>query len=218
MTATLPVAVKRASELRGLTFGNAIDDNLLSCGLAHNSFSFLYGENTGRTMNVLCANAVRVFGGVAVFVDASNSADPYLIVRLAKKHRKASGQTIENVLDSIVLLRAFTPYQLYDIVARQIGRLIKERKPVSIFVSGLGSVFNEQDHSKDETQKLQSLMASRLRDISDDHTNGIQFVVASSNSYSERFVSESQTVIRFFDQKALLMKSNSAMQHAAVEL
>ena len=61
-------------------------------------------------------------------------------------------------------------------------------------------------------------MASRLRDISDDRANGVQFVVASSGSHSKRFVSESQTVIKFFGQKALLTKSNDQVQHATVEL
>lgn len=212
---SFPVAVKRASELRGLVFGNAIDEHLLPNGLARHSLTFLYGDGAGKMMNVLCANAVRVFNE-AIFVDAANSADPYLIARLSR--RKNLGRDAKKILDSIIILRAFTCYQLYAIVARQLGKLIKEKKPVSIFVSGIGSVFNEQDNSKGEIEKLQALMASRLRDISDDRANGVQFVVASSGSHSERFVLESQTVIKFFDQKALLMKSNDQMQHAAVEL
>lgn len=216
MARSFPIAVKRASELRGLVFGNAIDENLLPNGLAHHSITFLYGKGSGKMMNALCANAVRIFNGEAIFVDAANVADPYLIARLSR--RKNSGRDTKKILDSIIILRAFTCYQLYDIVARHLGKLIKEKKPISVFVSGIGSVFNEQDNSKEEIEKLQTLMASRLRDISDDRANGVQFVVASSDSYSERFVSESQTVIKFFGQKALLMKSNDQMQHAAVEL
>ncbi|MHB1868986.1 MAG: P-loop NTPase family protein [Nitrososphaerales archaeon] len=218
MPAPFPIVVKKASELRGLTFGNRIDDELLPRGFARNSLTFLYGENTGRMMNVLCANAARVFGGSAIYVDASNSADPYLIAKLSRKNRKSSIQDVEKILDSIVILRAFTCYQLYDIVARQMGKLVKEKKPHSIFVSEISSVFNEQDNSRAEIEKLQSLMASRLRDVADDKENGVQYVVASSKTYSERFVSESRTVLKFFEKKALLMKSNDERQNAQVEL
>lgn len=216
MVRSLPITVKRASELRGLVFGNAIDESLLPNGLAHHSLTFLYGKGTGKMMNVLCANAVRVFDGGAIFVDATNAADPYLIARLSR--RKNSNRDAKNILDSIIILRAFTCYQLYDIVARQLGKLINEKKPISIFVSGIGSVFNEQDNSREEIEKIQTLMASRLRDIIDDRANGVRFVVASSDSFTKIFVSKSQTVIKFFDQKALLVKSNDQNQHAAVEL
>ena len=143
---SFPIAVKRASELRGLVFGNAIDEHLLPNGLTRHSFTFLCGEGTGKMMNVLCANAVRVFDCKAVFVDATNSADPYLIARLSRRNNL--GCDAKKLLDAITILRAFTCYQLYDIVARQLGKLIKEKKPVSIFVSGISSVFNEQDNSK----------------------------------------------------------------------
>ncbi|MHB8566220.1 MAG: P-loop NTPase family protein [Nitrososphaerales archaeon] len=213
MMKPLPIVVKKASELRGLTFGNKIDE-LLPRGLVRNSLTFLYGMNTNRTMNILCANAVKTFGGFTIFVDASNSADPYLIAKLTQ--RQKTRQAVK-ILDSIIVLRAFTCYQLYDIVTRKLDKLIKERKPNSVFVAGVSSVFNEQDNSKSEIEKLQSLMVSRLRDVADDKINGPRFVVASSNEYSEKFVSESRTVIKFSEQKAMLMKSDER-RYAQVEL
>ena len=209
---SFPIVVKKASELRGLTFGNKIDEELLPSGLVRNTLTFLYGDDMERTMNMLCAESVRMYGGSAIYVDASNSADPYLIAKLAagssSSKKKKNSALAEKMLDSILIVRAFTCYQLYDIVAKQLGKLIKERKPISIFVSGIGSVFNEQDNSKEEIERLQTLIASRLRDIADDKENGVQFVVASSRAHLKQFVSESRTAIKFSDGKALLAKAD----------
>src|SRR5690348_12468414 len=71
--------VKKASQMRGLVFGNKID-SLLSGGLSPNTLTFLYGKNADSLMNILCGNSVRIFGGRSVFIDAANSFDPYLIV------------------------------------------------------------------------------------------------------------------------------------------
>lgn len=168
-------------------------------------------------MNILCANSVRVFGSTAIFVDAYNSADPYFVARFSKKNKKTSDQAVWKILESILLMRAFTPYQLFEIVARKLQGLIGEKKVHSVFVSGISGVFNERDYSKEEIQKYQLLLASRLRGITEDRTSEVQFVVASSDSYSERFVSESTTVVKFSVRNAALMKSG-VTRCASVEL
>ena len=64
--------VKKASQMRGLVFGNKIDA-LLSGGLAPNTLTFLYGKNADLLMNILCGNSIRIFGERAIFIDAANS-------------------------------------------------------------------------------------------------------------------------------------------------
>ena len=106
LTQQFPIAVKKASQLRGLTFGNGIDSESLPRGLPRHALSFLYGIGTERMMNVLCTNSVKAFDKCAIFVDASNSADPYLIAKLSRINKKDSDRA-KKILDSIVVIRSF---------------------------------------------------------------------------------------------------------------
>jgi hypothetical protein len=212
----LPITVKKASQLRGLTFGNGIDSELLQRGLPRRALSFLYGIGTERMINVLCTNSVRAFDTNAIFVDASNSADPYLIAKLSRTKKKNSSR-VEKILDSIFIIRAFTCYQLYDIIAKQLPQLIRDSKANSVFVSGVDHLFNEQDNSKEEIERLQTLMSFELCSIANDKKTEVEFVVASAKDWSKQFVSRSKVAIKFSEKTALLMKSDE-MQFAEVLL
>jgi hypothetical protein len=222
--------VKSAPQLRGLTFGNKVDE-LLRGGLSLHTFTFLYGmRNANQVMNVLCANSIRFFGGRALFIDAANCFDPYLIVRECAP-RKAENEA-RNFIESIIVSRAFTCYQLRRLVAKQILEEIEnyDHQIKSIFVTGISSVFNEQDNTALETERLQLLMASALRKVASDRNNGVLFVVASSDERCPSFISKSDTAIKFFapgekkgrktinaKEKAMLMK-HYVRQFATVEL
>ena len=179
----LAISAKTASELYGLSFGNRMDD-LLATGLKPKTLTYLYGTGVGRTMNSLCGRAINSFGGRSVFIDASNSFDPYLMVNECNI-RKNSSDAAEKLLRSIMLSRVFTCYQLEGLVVEKLGDVIKseERNQVaikSVFVSGIDAVFDEQDNTKEETDRLQFLIASALRKIASDKASRVLFVVASS--------------------------------------
>ena len=207
-----PIVVKKASQLRGLTFGNDIDSELLPRGLPRHALSFLYGTGTEKMMNVLCANSVKAYGAHAIYVDASNSADPYLVAKLSNAGKRDSYRA-KKMLDSIFVVRAFTCYQLYDIIAMRLPRLIREHNATSVFVSGVDFLFNEQDNTKEEIKRLQTLMSSVLSSITSDKRSEVEFVVSSAKAWSEQFVSRSKIAIKFFEQKAALIKSDE-MQFA----
>jgi hypothetical protein len=206
-----PILIKRASQLRGLTFGNGIDNELLPRGLPRHALSFLYGIGTRKIMNVLCANSVKAYESCAIYVDASNSADPYLVAKLANENKRDSVRA-EKMLESIYVVRAFTCYQLYDIIVKQLPRLIKKHETNSVFVSGIDFLFNEQDNTKEEIKRLHTLMASSLSSLAN-NKKSVEFVVASAKNWVEQFASRSNIAIKFFEQKAILMKSDE-MQFA----
>ena len=158
-------------------------------------------------MNSLCANSVKAYEAHAIYVDASNSADPYLIAKLTRA-RKNDPNRAKKILDSIFVIRAFTCYQLYDIVAKQLPRLASDRKANSVFISGVDYLFNEQDNSEAEIKRLQILMSSALSSIANDKKSGIDFVVASAKKWLEHFVLPSKVTIKFSERKATLMKSD----------
>ena len=145
--------------MRGLVFGNKID-SLLSGGLAPNTLTFLYGKNADSFMNILCGNSVRIFGGRSVFIDAANCFDPYLIVdRCVPIKSEASARKF---CERITIFRAFTCYQLRKLVADKLRKEIVKQdgeRVRSVFVTGIDSVFSEDDNTKEETEVIQLLMA-----------------------------------------------------------
>jgi hypothetical protein len=211
-------SLSSATELYGLTFGNRIDD-LLGRGLHQKTMTFIYGKGADSMLNVLCGNAVQIYGGHAIFVDAGNCYDPYTITRKCAYIKRSRNQlSAKQLLSSISVSRMFTCYQLADFVTQKLGGLIKKRSTTkgkefrSVFVSGISTVFNEQDNTEVETNKLQLLMARSLHGIAAEKKNGVLFVVCSSSTRSEHFVSESDTSIKLYSEKkngrekAILMK------------
>lgn len=196
--------IKPASQLRGLTFGNRID-RLLQGGLLPKTLTFLYGAGANSMMNLLCANAVRIYGGKAMFVDAANSFDPYLIVRKNKRYAR-SEKASRDFIESIIVSRAFTCYQLRKLVTSKILDLISNKSREeeendrinSVFISGVSSLFSKEDNTPFEVTRIELLMARALREIASDKDNGVLFVVASSGENSPSFTDKSDTAIKLF--------------------
>jgi hypothetical protein len=220
--------VKSAAELRGLAFGNSIDRLLPQGGLGPKTLTFVYGRGKGinKMMNILCGNAVQIFGGRSIFIDASNSFDPYTIVRCCTYSKNSASS--EKLLQSIVISRAFTCYQLTDLVVGQLAKKLVSSSsslpPIRfVAVSGISSVFNEQDNTATEKEQLHHLMAAALRKIASDRSNELRFVVASSDERSDPFVQKSDVAIKLFAdektgrEKAVLMK-HYAKQFAETDL
>ena len=171
-------------------------------------------------MNILCGNSIRIFGGRAVFIDAANSFDPYLIVeRCVPIKSEASARKF---CERITVFRAFTCYQLRKLVADKLGKEISKNgeRVRSVFVTGIDSVFSEDDNTKEEIEVIQLLMAQDLAKIASSRQNGVFFVVASSKARSEHFVSKCDTAIKLYSApglKAMLAKHYSR-QFAATDI
>lgn len=222
------VFFKSANELYGLSFENRLDE-LLGTGLKSNTFTYLYGANISHVLNLLALNSVKNFGGRAFFVDAGNSADPYLIRREADLRRKDSVQT-RKFLRSIQLTRVFTCHQLTNFVIEQLPELLSKENirgngnPFRfVGVSGIDFVFSEEDSSKREIENLQYLIAKSLKDIAKDKENDVMFVVASSQKQCSNFLSFSDTTIEVYrdrrsgKDKAALLRHPSR-QGAEIQL
>ena len=214
--------VKRASELRGLTFGNGID-TLLSGGLVSNTFNFLYGHLADSWMNVLCGNFVRIFKSKALFVDAANCFDPYLIAdRCAPIKSEAM---LRKFLEKILIVRAFSCYQLRAVVMKQIEQKYFEQWEDihAVFVTGIDAVFNEEDNPADEIDALQLLMANSLQKTATQKRGRRPlFVVSSSKTFVKHFVEKSDTSIKLYQEKGgkemAMLSKHWTQQFAATKL
>jgi hypothetical protein len=199
--------LKKAIELYGLTFDNKLDQ-LLGTGLKTHTLTYLYGKSVSGMINILALNSVRHFGGRALFVDAGNSADPYLIRREADLRKKDSCAT-RKLLQSIEIMRVFTCHQLTNFVTEQLPVILsekdnrdKENSLKFIGVSGLDFVFSEEDSSKREISNLQYLVARKLSEVAKDKDkNEAMFVATSSEKPCEHFLSFSDIAIEIYREK-----------------
>jgi hypothetical protein len=214
----LQQSVKTASELYGLTFDNSLD-GLLGTGLKTNTLTYLYGKRVSGMLNILALNSVRQFGGRALFVDAGNSADPYLIRREADLRKKDSSET-RKLLQSIQMMRVFTCHQLTNFVTEQLPSLLsknvnEENRFKFVGLCGFDYVFSEEDSSKREISNLQFLIAQKLKEIAKNKNYGAMFVVATSESQCSHFLNCSDVAIEVYhsrrtdSEKAVLMRHHS---------
>ncbi len=193
--------IKRASELYGLTFDNKLD-SLLGTGLKSKTLTYLYGKRVVGVVNLFALNSIRQFGGRAFFVDAGNAADPYLIRRESDLRRKDSTAT-SKLLKSIGLVRVFTCHQLTNFITDQLPAMLSEKsrtdEPIKfVGVSGLDQVFSEEDSPKTEIENLQRLIARKLHEIVVDKTNGVMFVVATSQNECLSMLDQSDVAISVY--------------------
>ena len=199
-------SLKKATELYGLTFDNKFDQ-LLGTGLKANTLTYLYGKRVSGILNILALNSVRHFGGRALFVDAGNSADPYLIRREADLRKKDSAAT-RKLLQSIELTRVFTCHQLANFVTEQLPALLSKNLASEnpfrfVGVSGLDFVFSEEDSPKREIANLQYLIARKLAEVSKSKDNGVMFVAASSEKQCLHFLNYSDVAIEVYHNRRI---------------
>jgi hypothetical protein len=194
--------LRKAIELYGLPLEGNLGA-LLGGGLHQKTLTYLYGRDLGRTLNLLALRSVRYFDGRALFIDASNSADPFLIREETDIMKKDSASTART-LRSIQLARFFTCHQLTDFVVGGLPKLLEgnaEKQSETIIrfiaVSGVDSVFSEEDAKKSEIDRLQFLIAKTLSDVAKDKANGVSFVVASSKQFCGPLLEKSDVAIRF---------------------
>jgi len=186
-----------------------------------NTFNFLYGHLADSWMNILCGNFVRVFKSKALFVDAANCFDPYLIADRCAPVKSES--MLRKFLEKIIIVRAFSCYQLRAVVMKQIEqKYLGQWEDIhAVFVTGIDAVFNEEDNPADEIDALQLLMAKSLRETATKKRGRTLFVVASSKTFVKHFVEKSDTSIKLYQEKGremAMLSKHWTQQFAAARL
>ncbi len=199
---SLLTGFKKAIDLYGLPLEDDLE-RLLGSGLQQKTLTYLYGKDFGQTLNLLALRAVRLFNGKTLFIDASNSANPYLIRKKTDIIKKDSASTVRT-LKAIQLARFFTCHQLTNFVVEALPKLLagnaaKRNEAIKfIAASGIDAVFSEEDTKKAEIDRLQLLIAKTLRDTAKDKENGVLFVVVSSKQFCKPLLDKSDVAISFY--------------------
>jgi hypothetical protein len=96
-----------------------------------------------------------------VFVDGGNCSDPYLFASFARQH----GLDPKKALRRVVTCRAFTMYQLADLVQRHVVRAVEENASRLVVVADLLGTFNEPELDRREASRLLEAVKAGLDEL-----------------------------------------------------
>ncbi len=106
----------------------------------------------------LCVNTYRTFHSETIYIDAGMCADPYKIARYARMLELDQREVLQNV----VMSRAFTVYQLSTILQELLEPMIQKRSPRTLLIGMLPALYHDPEISPQESQ---TLLASDLQTI-----------------------------------------------------
>jgi hypothetical protein len=156
-----------ASSGNGLTFGIKELDKRFSlqvgeCSCIHGSYSCMLIER-------LCARALMpsksgdgLGSNQVIFIDGGNSSDVYLFVEYARMF----GLDYRYALKRVVQSRAFTVYQLVDLITNHLSGVIETTKAKAVFIADPFEMFEREPNlDSDEGLRLASKIVLALRRI-----------------------------------------------------
>jgi hypothetical protein len=121
----------------------------------------LVDGNSGLIANLpdqLCVNTYRTFRSETIYIDGGMRANPYQIARYA---RMAELDQLE-VLQNVVMSRAFTVYQLSTIIQELLEPMIQKRSPRTLLIGMLPALYLDPEIP---VQEAQTLLSSDLQKI-----------------------------------------------------
>lgn len=154
-------SVKRTSKL---SLGeSSLDDSIP--GFELGDFIVIYGHNvlpTSFVLSVRCQLPTKLGGldSSAVFIDASNSFNPYLLAEIALDHYLDP----QSVLERVYISRAFTAYQLCSLILEKLEIFLKSKKAKLLIASDIISLFLS-GIPKDEAEDLFTKICKKFSEI-----------------------------------------------------
>lgn len=182
------VRFSNAHVLLGLLSNIRVVDQLLG-GLRQNSVVLMTGSSIRlRAAESYCLRAQLPedhggFDGPSFFIDGGNSFDVYLFASIARAH----GLDYREALDKLVLSRAFTPYELKQLICKDSDEVFRLRQPKLLVVSDIFSLFEHDIENREAARIMNKIAGSLLRTRERRHVP-IVMTAASVPQHLERFV------------------------------
>lgn len=98
---------------------------------------------------------------VVVFIDGGNCSDPYLFASYAREYMVPPREA----LGRVVTTRAFTIYQLANLVTRELPRVIDEHGSKFVIISDILSMFNDPSIDAKEAGRVIEAIRGGLREV-----------------------------------------------------
>ena len=132
-------------------------------GFTEGEFSLITGSSGTTISSLLCVRAQlsKQLGGLSsnvVFIDGGNTFELYQISKLACMHHLGAKQ----VLDNIFISRAFTAYQMVDLIMDKLKLVIEKFNSKIAIISDLSGFFLDKDIPAYEATRLFSQVATYL--------------------------------------------------------
>ncbi|MFQ6010649.1 MAG: hypothetical protein ACE5KG_00545 [Nitrososphaerales archaeon] len=89
------------------------------------------------------------FSGSSLFIDGGNSFDAYLFTSIAREYE----MDFDVALNKLIISRAFTPYQLLELVSNDLGKIFEVYQPQLLVISDIFHLFT-QDIEEDEARRI----------------------------------------------------------------
>jgi hypothetical protein len=98
----------------------------------------------------LCVNTYRTFHSETIYIDGGMCANPYQIARYARIQELDQQEVLQNV----VMSRAFTVYQLSTIIQDLLEPILWKRNPRTLLIGMLPALYHDPELSSQEAQAL----------------------------------------------------------------
>jgi hypothetical protein len=157
-------ALVKATPSQTLLSLNMRNISQLFPGFAPGDFALLYGSQAVQSLaTLLCIRAQLPpqLGGLAtnvVFIDGANTFRLYQTTRLARLLQLDPKQ----VLNRIYISRAFTAYQMTEIILQKLDEAVKTCNAKLVIVSDIAAMFLDKDVEEEEAKRIYSQVTMRL--------------------------------------------------------
>jgi RecA/RadA recombinase len=124
----------------------------------------LVDGNSGRISdlpNQLCVNTYRTFHSETIYIDGGMCANPYRIARYARMLELDQ----QDVLENVVMSRAFTVYQLSTLIHEMLEPMIQKRSPRTLIIGMLPALYLDPEVPVREAQTLLSSDLQKIQDL-----------------------------------------------------
>lgn len=155
-------------ELEGLS--------LLLAPRPQGSYSLLIGPQAVHDLALYLLGCLLIQGLRALYIDAANAFDPYLLSRLAQRAGKAPREPLSRVSVS----RAFTCHQLETLVLEDLGGELSRRPVDLLLVSGLPTLLFDEAVPFGEAKRIFLEIVSRLKGLAH---QGLPILITHEDSY-----------------------------------
>jgi len=123
--------------------------------------------------NQLCVNTYRTFQSETIYIDGGMCANPYCIARYARMAELDQREVLQNV----VMSRAFTVYQLSTIIQELLEPMILKRSPRTLLIGMLPALYLDPEIPVHEAQTVLSSDLQRIQDL----TSRYQLITVCTN-------------------------------------
>jgi RecA/RadA recombinase len=158
----------------------------------------------------LCVNTYRTFQSETIYIDGGMCANPYQIARYARMLEMNQ----QDVLQNVVMSRAFTVYQLSTIIQELLEPMTLKRRPRTLIIGMLPALYLDPEISPREAQMLLSQDLEKLQEL----TTRYHLITVCTNRDAMPLASSNGLGKTLYDRVSEIVRMKQFEQYTALEL